>query len=543
MRMDTSPKTDKLLPINVSWIGSADIHAMNGWRLKKGLPITPYTQKKIVEEDFKLRPAEEELGKNGPIRTLCDEMEFEKIYLLVSDEFLPDAEAVKEWVQRGKNKEIILVNTGVEDPTAYDPIAYALMEFKDEYLKDVSPERLVFNITPGTPAISTVTVYMATVVFTESKLYKTTNPKHLKEGEPRFSEINLHLPFSLTGSYLDYSSKESTADKEELDYVIKAYARFPSVRILLLGETGVGKSRAAEEIHYACGGTKKNFITINCAESTVGDGTFFRSDLYGNVKGAYTGAITERDGGFVQAKGGTLFLDEIGEIPLQEQAVLLRALQNKVIKKMGSNEDIEIENVRVICATNKNLIEEVKAGRFREDLYYRIATKTLTLPPLRKIAAKNKDEFKEIANEALKKIMDKLKEDGNTKEIKSISKDGWTVLLKYPWPGNIRQLEHVLCLACLDTINNNKEQISEDTLRSHLQESSALIPQKTDDEDFIPEDLDKYLDNLRMEFIKRAMKQGGGLMSNASELVGMNYQTFVKWAKQYGLKETKKHKK
>lgn len=539
MRMDTSPKTDKLLPINVSWIGSSDIDAMNGWRLKKGFSVTSHSKAKL--EKGLLEPAEEAIGHNGPIRALCDEMEFEKIYLLVSDQFLPDAEAVKEWVQRGKNKEIILVNTGVDNPTDYDPIVNAFMNFKEDYLKDISSERLIFNITPGTPAMATITVYMASVVFTGSKIYKTTRPEHLKEGMPRFSEI--HLPFSLAGSLLDYSTNDSTADKEELEYVIKAYARFPSVRILLLGETGVGKSRAAEEIHYACGGTKKNFITINCAESTVGDGTFFRSDLYGNVKGAYTGAITERDGGFVQAKGGTLFLDEIGEIPLQEQAVLLRALQNKVIKKMGSNEDIEIENVRVICATNKNLIEEVKAGRFREDLYYRIATKTLTLPPLRKIAAKNKDEFKEIANEALKKIMDKLTEDGNTKEIKSISKDGWTVLLKYPWPGNIRQLEHVLCLACLDTINNNKEQISEDTLRSHLQESSALIPQKNDDEDFIPEDLDKYLDNLRMEFIKRAMKQGGGLMSNASELVGMNYQTFVKWAKQYGLKETKKHKK
>lgn len=542
--MDTSPKTDKLLPINVSWIGSADIHAMNGWRLKKGLPITPYTQKKIVEEDFKLRPAEEELGKNGPIRTLCDEMEFEKIYLLVSDEFLPDAEAVKEWVQRGKNKEIILVKTGVEDPTAYDPIAYALMEFKDEYLKDISPERLVFNITPGTPAISTVTVYMATVVFTESKLYKTTNPKHLKEGEPRFSEISLHLPFSLTGSYLDYSSKESTADKEELDYVIKAYARFPSVRILLLGETGVGKSSVAKKIHKACKGNEDNFVIANCAELAAGnDANMFRAELFGAKKGSYTGCIEDKVGLFEKAENGTIFLDEIAEIPLSSQSILLRALQDKEIMSVGGKKIIKLNNVRVISATNHNLIEEVKAGRFREDLYYRIATKTLTLPPLRKIASKNKDEFKEITNEALNKIMDELKKDGNTKEIKSISKEGWSALLKYPWPGNIRQLEHVLWLACLDTINNNKEQISEETLRSHLQESSALIPQKTDDEDFIPEDLDKYLDNLRMEFIKRAMKQGGGLMSNASELVGMNYQTFVKWAKQYGLKETKKHKK
>ncbi len=531
MRMDTSPKIDKLLPINVSWIGSSDIDAMNGWRLKKGLPITPHSQSKL--EKGLLKPAEEAIGHNGPIRALCDEMEFEKIYLLVSDQFLPDAEAVKEWVQGGKNKEIILVNTGVDNPTDYDPIVNAFMNFKEDYLKDISPERLIFNITPGTPAMATITVYMASVVFTGSKIYKTTRPEHLKEGMPRFSEI--HLPFSLAGSLLDYSTNDSTADKEELDYVIKAYARFPSVSILLLGETGVGKSSVAKMIHEACGGTKENFVIANCAELAAGDANMFRAELFGAEKGAYTGSIAEKDGLFKKAENGTIFLDEIAEIPLSSQSVLLRALQDKEIMRVGGENAIKLKNVRVISATNHNLIEDVKAGRFREDLYYRIATKTLTLPPLRKIADKNKDEFKKITNDILNKIMSELKENENKKKVKSISKEGWSVLLKYHWPGNIRQLEHILWLACLDTINNNKEEINEDILRVHFQETDALNPQRTDES--LPENLNNYLDNIQKNFIKKALKMTGGNVSQAAKLLGLDHQSLRKHGKKFGLEK------
>lgn len=538
MRMDTSPKTDKLLSINVSWIGSSDIEAMNCWRLKKGFSVTSYSKAKL--EKGLLEPAEEAIGHNGPIRALCDEMEFEKVYLLVSDQFLPDAEAVKEWVQRGKNKEIILVNTGVDNPTEYDPIVKAFMNFKADYLKDISSERLIFNITPGTPAMATITVYMAAVVLTGSKIYKTTRPEHLKEGMPRFSEI--HLPFSLAGSILDYSSNDSTADKEELEYVIQAYARFPSVRILLLGETGVGKSSVAKMIHDACNGKKENFVIANCAELAAGDANMFRAELFGAEKGSFTGCDIAKPGLFKLAENGTLFLDEIAEIPLSSQSVLLRALQDKEIMRVGGKKTEKLNNVRVISATNHNLLEEVKAGRFREDLYYRIATKTLTLPPLRKIAAKNKDEFKKIANDALNKIIDELKKEGNTKEIKSISKEGWSVLLKYPWPGNIRQLEHVLWLACLDTINNNKEQINEDILSVHLQETDSLNPQKNDDEAEIPNNLPEYLKKEEKKYIKLAMSKVGTNMKAVAALLGMEYQTCDKRAIEYGLKEAKKRK-
>ena len=536
--MDTSPKTDKLLPINVSWIGSSDIDAMNGWRLKKGLPITPHSQSKL--EKGHLEPAEEAIGHNGPIRALCDEMEFEKIYLLVSDQFLPDAEAVKEWVQRGKNKEIILVNTGVDNPTDYDPIVNAFTNFKEDYLKDISPERLIFNITPGTPAMATITVYMASVVFTGSKIYKTTRPEHLKEGMPRFSEI--HLPFQMAGALLNYSTNDSTADKEELEYVIKAYARFPSVSILLLGETGVGKSSVAKMIHEACGGTKENFVIANCAELAAGDANMFRAELFGAEKGAYTGSIAEKDGLFKKAENGTIFLDEIAEIPLSSQSVLLRALQDKEIMRVGGENAIKLKNVRVISATNHNLIEDVKAGRFREDLYYRIATKTLTLPPLRKIADKNKDEFKKITNDILNKIMSELKENENKKKVKSISKEGWSVLLKYHWPGNIRQLEHILWLACLDTINNNKEEINEDILRVHFQETDALNPQRTDDEAEIPNNLPEYLKKEEKKYIKLAMSKVGTNMKAVADLLGMKYLNCDKRAIEYGLKEVKKRK-
>lgn len=260
-------------------------------------------------------------------------------------------------------------------------------------------------------------------------------------------------------------------------------------------------------------------------------------------KGSFTGCDIAKPGLFKLAENGTLFLDEIAEIPLSSQSVLLRALQDKEIMRVGGKKTEKLNNVRVISATNHNLLEEVKAGRFREDLYYRIATKTLTLPPLRKIAAKNKDEFKKIANDALNKIIDELKKEGNTKEIKSISKEGWSVLLKYPWPGNIRQLEHVLWLACLDTINNNKEQINEDILSVHLQETDSLNPQKNDDEAEIPNNLPEYLKKEEKKYIKLAMSKVGTNMKAVAALLGMEYQTCDKRAIEYGLKEAKKTQK
>ena len=521
--------------INVCWIGTTDIDSMNAWRCRQGLEITPSSRKKI--ESGKLKPADEETGRNGPIRAICDEIHFEKIYLLTSEGFAADAPAVKEWVARGDaNYEIIIVDTEVHDPTSYDEILNALKKFKEKYFDPQNPSRYVFNVTPGTPAMQTMTVYMAAVVFAGSRLYKTTNPQFLKPGDRRFSEI--FLPFQFNGTLSEVLS-ETTASKEDLEYLINAYGKYQSVNFLLFGPTGAGKSRTARIIHEKCAAAPDkngdNFREINCAEAAIGgDPNIFRTELFGCKKGAYNGAVAT-DGAFVLAKNGTVFLDEIADIPLSVQGMLLKVLQEHKVTPMGGTDSKELHNVRVIAATNKDLMKEVAEGRFREDLFYRLADCVYTLPSLKKIITEDKPRFKSIVNDVLKNI---VKNDEGLKAVKDFSSGAYTLMQNYEWRGNIRQLEHVLKLACIDANNNNEETITETHLKRHLVDND-LPSDKVSDDDFIPDSLPEYLEEQEKKFIGKALLKTADNLRKTAEILGMEYQTCRDRAKKYGLYESK----
>lgn len=218
----------------------------------------------------------------------------------------------------------------------------------------------------------------------------------------------------------------SSAIRKALDQV-KAVAS-TNASVLLLGESGTGKERFARAIWKNSLRNDKPFITVNCAALPV---ALIESELFGHERGAFTGAVGTRIGKFEQANGGTIFLDEIGELPLEAQVKLLRALQEREIEKLGGNQMIKID-VRVIVATNRNLEKEVAERKFRLDLYYRLNVFPIELPALRE----SKEDIEALATHFLKRLS------GNSD--RKISKAAIQALQQYDWPGNIRELEHLI---------------------------------------------------------------------------------------------------
>ncbi|MBC9932261.1 sigma-54-dependent transcriptional regulator [Chitinophaga qingshengii] len=201
--------------------------------------------------------------------------------------------------------------------------------------------------------------------------------------------------------------------------------------VLLLGESGTGKERFARAIHKNSLRKHKPFVTVNCAALPF---SLLESALFGHERGAFTDAIQQHTGKFEQANGGTLFLDEIGELPPEAQVKLLRTLQEKEVEKLGSGQVIKVD-VRLIAATNRNLEKEVAEGRFRLDLYYRLNVFPITLPPLRE----HKEDIHALAIHFLKRFADNA-----GSEIAGISEAALQTLQQHDWPGNIRELEHVI---------------------------------------------------------------------------------------------------
>jgi transcriptional regulator with GAF, ATPase, and Fis domain len=201
--------------------------------------------------------------------------------------------------------------------------------------------------------------------------------------------------------------------------------------VLLIGETGTGKGVVARAIHSSSARKDRPMITVNCASLPA---NLIESELFGRERGAFTGADARQMGRFELADGGTIFLDEIGEMPLELQSKLLRVIQDGEFERLGNPRTIKV-NVRIIAASNRNLEEEIKNGRFREDLFYRLNVFPITIPPLRQ----RKEDIPLLVNHFVAKFNKKI-----GKKIDSVSKDTLNTLQEYHWPGNVRELESVI---------------------------------------------------------------------------------------------------
>ncbi len=209
-----------------------------------------------------------------------------------------------------------------------------------------------------------------------------------------------------------------------------------STTVLLRGESGVGKELVADAIHYNSTRKTKAYIKVNCAALPE---SLIESELFGHEKGAFTGADSQRVGRFEAANGGTIFLDEFGDIPANVQVKLLRVIQQREIERLGSTKPIKID-VRIICATNKNLEKMIEEGNFREDLYYRINVFPVYIPPLRE----RLHDIPALADHFIARFNEK-----NSRNIKRITASAIDCLMVYHWPGNIRELENCIERACI----------------------------------------------------------------------------------------------
>ncbi len=284
--------------------------------------------------------------------------------------------------------------------------------------------------------------------------------------------------------------------------------------ILILGESGTGKELVANAIHHNSFRKSQPFIKISCSALPE---TLLESELFGHERGAFTGAIARREGRFQLAHRGTIFLDEVGEMSQTTQMKLLRVLQEKEFEPLGSTQTLKVD-VRVIAATHKDLTQEVKEGRFRDDLFYRLNVIPIHLPPLRE----RKEDIPDLANHFLSQYREK-----NKKEIKEFSPKALDLLIRYEWPGNIRELENCIERA---VIVARGELIAPVDLPPSIQNLPAG---KGDSEILFPAGIS--LQEAEKALILKTLEDAGGNRSRAAEILGINRRTLQMKLKEYGM--------
>ncbi|HYL98483.1 MAG TPA: sigma-54 dependent transcriptional regulator [Blastocatellia bacterium] len=291
--------------------------------------------------------------------------------------------------------------------------------------------------------------------------------------------------------------------------------------VLITGESGVGKELVARAIHRNSTRSTGPFIAVNCGALTE---TLLESELFGHVRGAFTGAAGDKRGLFEEANGGTMFLDEIGDTTLALQVKLLRALQEGEFQKVGSSKTSKFD-ARVLAATNRNLENEVKEGKFREDLFYRLSVVTITMPPLRE----RREDIRLLTAHALKRARN------SGARADTVSEDALALLEQYAWPGNVRELENTIERAALHargatiTPEDLPEKIRSFTRSARQQE---LIQTMFGD---LPS-----LDELERRYLIHVLQSVGGSRTKAAEVLGIDRRTLYRMAERFGvnLKET-----
>ncbi len=496
--------------ILISWIGRADLRA----------------------------PSEDPVVGNGPVAQALGAREFDAA-VLISDYAENVSAPFLEWLRPWTGAAVTVRHEPLSGPTEFGEIYEAAVRVvTGARASHGTDANLTFHLSPGTPAMAAIWIILA----------KTRFPAELIESSPEDGVRTASVPFDISAEFIpdllrgpDKRLEKATAGlppeapefadiiyrSEAMAHVIARARRVAprSVPVLIQGESGTGKELLARAIHRASPRRDRSFLAVNCGAIPA---ELVESELFGHEKGAFTGADRARVGYFEAADGGSLFLDEVGELSMLAQVKFLRILQDGKVLAVGSRSHRDVD-VRIIAATNRSLAGEVAEGRFREDLFYRLAVADLKLPALREREGD------------LGLLVDRLLEQVNEEhagqpgfEHKKISPGARNLLLAHPWPGNVRELLNTLHRTALWSPGSiiQTEDVQEALLPAVSPVDSKILERPLGDNLNLPD----LLAAVARHYLARALDETQGNKSRAARLVGLpSYQTFTNWLKKYGV--------
>lgn len=523
------------MKVLVSWIGHTDIRFL----LNDCDEATRNEISKNVRQ--KLEPP----ANGGPIKTILSHEKFDKLYLISN---LPEKLNYEYVKCLGFDAD--LTNVIVTDPSDYNEI----FKIEDSFLNRVFSENsgndseVSILLSPGTPTMVAVWVLLGKTKYIAS-FWQTFNgvakqyeipfditldviPELLSRSDSAFSHLTDKSPSEIKG--FESITGNSSAIRFAVGRARKAAMH--DVSVLLTGESGTGKEVFARAIHKASSRSDKPFVAINCAAIPK---ELLESELFGHKKDAFTGAIKDKDGAFKLADGGFLFLDEVGECDPQLQAKLLRVLQPppgehmclRQFSPVGSPK-VESSDVRVLAATNRDLIKMVSKGKFRDDLIYRLAVISIRLPALRERIS----DISLLADNLLSQINKEFSARDESYKCKQFCPDTKIFMKKQRWSGNIRELYNVILQSA---VMCGTEKISVDDIEAAMLDSPGEALHEDDGLCFLGDgfSLDDHLNSIQARYLKKAMKDAGGVKSKAASLLGLNsYQTLDARMSKLGIK-------
>jgi DNA-binding NtrC family response regulator len=479
-------------------------------------------------------------AREGPICQAAQALAPRRI-LLLSDYEAERSEQFVRWLQASTSGRIGLRCAELSSPTDFREIFHAVSALlaEIEQQRDAYPG-LTYHLSPGTPAMAAVWILLAKSIF----------PADLIESSPERGVRFVEIPFDIAADFLPSVLEHQARSLERLSAAIPPEgARFDdivyrspqmqraveraeraaqrTVPILIEGESGTGKELLARAIHKASLRPEGPFLAVNCGAIPA---DLTESELFGHKKGAFTGAVQDRQGHFEAAAGGTLFLDELGELPLQTQVKLLRVLQERQVVPVGATTAVPVD-ARIIAATNRSLSREVLAGRFRADLFYRLAVAVIRLPALR-----DRDGDLSLLIDHLMGGIDLEQSFAGDGAQKVLSAEGKNFLLRQAWPGNVRELQNTLTRAAIWSSGST---ITLEDVRDAMLDmpSGAQGPPDILQADLGDGfDINELLSSIARHYLTRAMQETGGNMSDAAKLLGLgSYKTVGNWIKKHGL--------
>lgn len=478
--------------------------------------------------------------QRGPIASILldSDAPFVEVRILANHWF-DETDSYQQWLAEQLKKRNRKASISIHQAKLESPIHYpSIYNVANEELQNLSASEslITLNLSSGTPAMIATWLLLGKGVFNtqlvqtslQSGLSKVALPfdialAYLDHQDGVLGKLAASSP--ILDSYFEHIQTRSAMMNEAIEMAKRLAPR--NLPVIIQGDSGTGKEVVAKAIHNASPRSEKSFIPVNCGAIPE---TLIDSQLFGHKKGAFTGADSNRKGFFDEADGGTLFLDEIGELPLDAQAKLLRALQEKEINPVGDSKPHKVD-VRVIAATHRDLLAMIEEGSFREDLFYRLAVGIVHLPPLRERG----DDIPEL----LTVLMDQLNSEAQQQpgyKSKKLSESAIKFIKNQGWPGNIRELWNTLLRA---SIWSEGELLEVEHLQRAMIPRSKKTGQTNLDIDVsLGIDITKILDDTKRYCVEEALRLTSGQKGKAAKMLGLsNHQTLTNWLRQLDIED------